>query len=56
MQTQCVRHRLRPVPEHLKDRTAPATVTLTRSAHTIAVHGRVTLRETVTSINVAVVG
>jgi hypothetical protein len=44
MQTQHVRHRLRPLPEHLKARTAPDAITMTRTAHTIAVNARATLR------------
>jgi hypothetical protein len=55
MQMQHVRHRLRPVPEHLEDRTAPTTIPMTRTAHTIPVNGRVILRQGVTSVNVAVV-
>ena len=47
----CGRSRFRPTLEQLEDRAVPATITVTSAADTIAVDGKVTLREAITSIN-----
>lgn len=46
-----IRFRRRPCVEPLEDRLAPATITVTDTADTIALDGNVTLREAITSIN-----